>query len=102
MFKKLSVKAFSERPFKQVALLTHKSYFKTKPLEEALKLAFDENSVLFGGQFQSYGEKSDIKVAVTSTSGVENRPVIMTNYNTAMVGRENCGCLVQGYSESLC
>ncbi|KAM7215074.1 hypothetical protein V8F06_009528 [Rhypophila decipiens] len=88
-FKQLSTKAFSQRPLKHFALLSHKSYHKTKPLEEALKLAFDKDSALFGGQFQAHGEKSDMKVAVTSTSAVENRPVIMTNYNTAMFGREN-------------
>ncbi|KAK4217215.1 hypothetical protein QBC37DRAFT_438226 [Rhypophila decipiens] len=83
-FKQLSTKAFSQRPLKHIALVSHKSYHKTKPLEEALKLAFDKDSALFGGQFQAHGEKSDIKVAVTSTSAVENRPVIMTNYNTAI------------------
>lgn len=60
------------------------SYYKSKPLEEALKLAFGE-SLLFGGPTSK--SSTAIRVAVTSTSADENRPVILSNYNTGGEGR---------------
>ncbi|KAM7198241.1 hypothetical protein V8F20_006268 [Naviculisporaceae sp. PSN 640] len=92
-FKQLSAQAFTERQssvLKYAAMVHHKSLYKTKPLEEALKEAFDADTALFGGQFQSSGEISDIKVAVTSTTAAENHPVIMTNYNIARVEKDDC------------
>ena len=78
---KLCSPAFSARPLKRAALVSHNSLYKTKPLEAALQEAFDPDALLFGGVAQ--GEQSSIKVAVTSTSAAENRPVILANYNTA-------------------
>ncbi|KAM5355310.1 hypothetical protein ACJ41O_001956 [Fusarium nematophilum] len=77
-FRGLCGQAFTSRPFKPITVISHKSYYKTKPLERALQSVFDEHSLLYGG---SKPENSTaIRVAVTSTS--ENRPVVMSNYNT--------------------
>lgn len=78
-FKELSKQAFSERPMKHLALISHKSYYKTRPLEDALKSAFDSTSLLYGGPNH---DATGIRVAVTSTSANENYPVILSNYNT--------------------
>lgn len=86
-FKNLVSEAFTARPLKRLALVSHKSYYKTKPLEAAFSLAFDPDALLFGGTSQE--ERSQINVAVTSTAAAENRPVVMTNYNTAGPGRDN-------------
>lgn len=79
-FKQLCAQAFTPRPLKRLALVSHKSYYKTKPLEAALETAFDPDALLFGGTSQE--KRSNIKVAVTSTAAIDNRPVILTNYNT--------------------
>lgn len=86
-FRDLCAQAFSPRPFKRLALISHKSLYKTTPLETALEGAFGSHGLLFGGR--SDDQRGDIKVAVTSTSAVENRPVILTNYNVAGPERDN-------------
>lgn len=85
-FKHLCSQAFTARPLKTLALVSHKSLYKTQPLEAALESAFDPESLLFGGPSQD--ERSHIKVAVTATSAAENRPVIITNYNRAGPDRD--------------
>lgn len=85
-FKDLAKQAFSERPMKRLALISHKSYYKTRPLENALSSAFDSASLLYGGPNQN---ATGIRVAVTSTSASENHPVILSNYNTEGE-REHC------------
>ncbi len=53
------------------------SMYKTKPLEKALQSVF-ENRPLFGGvNNQGYM----LKVAVTSTTLVDQKPIILANYN---------------------
>ena len=84
-FKHLCSQAFTARRWKKLAFVSHKSYYKTQPLEAALEAAFDSEALLFGGTSQE--ERSNIKVAVTSTLATEDRPVILTNYNVA--GQDN-------------
>ncbi|KAF4461479.1 hypothetical protein FALBO_11730 [Fusarium albosuccineum] len=79
-FKDLCGDAFTSRPLKTLAVVSHRSFYKTKPLERALQSAFNEHSPLYGG-FKS-GSSTAIRVAVTSTLATENRPVILSNYNT--------------------
>ncbi|KAK3379099.1 hypothetical protein B0T24DRAFT_716735 [Lasiosphaeria ovina] len=85
-FKKLCKEAFTARPLKRLALVSHKSYYKSTPFELALKATFDDQSLLFGGSSSEL--RTPIKVAVTSTAATENRPVILTNYNSSGVKRE--------------
>ncbi|KAK3389280.1 hypothetical protein B0H63DRAFT_537088 [Podospora didyma] len=86
-FKKLCKEAFTARPLKRLALVSHKSYYKSTPFEAALQSVFDEHALLFGGP--STDDKGSIRVAVTSTAATENRPVILTNYNSSGSKREN-------------
>lgn len=86
-FKRLCCEAFTARPLKKLALVSHKSYYKSTPLEAALQGAFGSNALLFGGA--SGRETGQIKVAVTATSAVENQPVVITNYNSAKAERDN-------------
>lgn len=71
---------------KRLALISHKSYYKTKPLEDALRSTFDSTSLLYGGPSH---DATGPRVAVTSTSANENHPVILSNYNTGSE-REHC------------
>ncbi|KAK4169827.1 hypothetical protein QBC43DRAFT_225424 [Cladorrhinum sp. PSN259] len=89
-FLHLSRQAFTPRRLGRFgSMVTHKSYNKTKPLELALKSAFGEDQILFGAGDDADKDltEHEIKVVVTSTSATENRPVIMTNYNTAGADR---------------
>jgi len=86
-FKGLCSEAFTARPLKTLALVSHKSYYKSTPLEAALQKAFGTDTLLFGGA--SCREKRQIKVAVTATSAIENQPVVITNYNSAEAERDN-------------
>lgn len=85
IFRDLATQAFSERPVKPLALINHKSYYKTRPLESALVSAFDSVSPLYGDPSHN---ATGVRVAVTSTSASENQPVILSNYNTGG-GREH-------------
>lgn len=88
-FKELCPSAFTRRSypaFKHIELLAHKSWYKTKPLESALQSAFGEE-LLFGGPTSD--GSTDIRVAVTSTTASEFRPVILTNYNTREDDRDS-------------
>lgn len=83
-FKELCPKAFTPREFngipllEQLAMMSHRSKYKTKPFDKALKEAFEEWP-LFGGQ-NDLGEMFT-KVAVTSTTAIQQHPVVLANYN---------------------
>ncbi|KAK0724572.1 hypothetical protein B0H67DRAFT_657154, partial [Lasiosphaeris hirsuta] len=86
-FKRLCSDAFTARPLKRLALVSHKSYYKSTPLEAAFQSAFGSDALLSGGT--SCRRIGQTRVAVTATSATENRPVIITNYNTAKAERDN-------------
>ncbi|KAI8626808.1 hypothetical protein F5Y19DRAFT_466119 [Xylariaceae sp. FL1651] len=71
LFKELCQQAFTPRVFKK---------------NESLQEAFDDNSTLFGGPKTE--SATAIRVAVTSTIAGEDRPVILTNYNTGVAERD--------------
>jgi hypothetical protein len=83
-FTELVRKAFTPREFhgilvfEHLTTIHHGSKYKTKPFEEALQQAFVDRP-LFGGQ--DVGEGQKIKVAVTSTTYVDQQPVLLSNYN---------------------
>ncbi|KAH7009972.1 hypothetical protein EDB80DRAFT_838977 [Ilyonectria destructans] len=79
-FKTICRQAFTPRGFKTLAMVSNKSYYKTKPLERALQSSFDDYSPLYGGT--KHEKSTATRVAVTSTLASENRPVIFSNYNT--------------------
>jgi hypothetical protein len=90
-FKNLCNQAFTSRTLGRVgSFIGQKSRYKTKPLEAALQAAFGQDTLLFGGS--SREQLIDIKVAITSTTPAENRPVIVTNYNTTGPDRNECKC----------
>lgn len=64
--------------FEHLATARHGSKYRTKPFETALQEAFLDKP-LFGGQDIQEGYM--IKVAVTSTTYVDQQPVLLTNYN---------------------
>jgi hypothetical protein len=76
--------AFSPRLFKglwgleHLTTAIHRSKYKTKPFEAALRSVFEERP-LFGGQDGQEGYM--IKTAVTTTTNVDQNPVVLTNYN---------------------
>ncbi|KAJ2904255.1 putative patatin-like serine protein [Zalerion maritima] len=84
-FKSLVGKAFTCRELagipllEQLAVMKHGSIYKTRPFEEALHSAFGSEMPLFGG-VNNRGEMMT-KVAITSTSELEQNPVVMANYN---------------------
>lgn len=57
-----------------------RSQYKTKPLEKGLKSAFGQHSYLYGGSKPDHS--TSIRVAVTATLASENRPAVLSNYNT--------------------
>lgn len=83
-FTSLCGDAFTPREFLHVPLLgklstfNHRSMYKTKPFEKALQESFDERP-LFGGLNSQEGHM--IKVAVTSTTLMDQQPVVLANYN---------------------
>jgi hypothetical protein len=90
-FKNLCNQAFTSRTLGRLGpYIGQKSQYKTKPLEAALQAAFGQDTLLFGGSSQE--RLTNIKVAITSTTPVENRPVILTNYNTTVPDRNECEC----------
>ncbi|KAF6832216.1 hypothetical protein CPLU01_06315 [Colletotrichum plurivorum] len=84
-FKELCSEAFTPRELvgipvlEKLAIVNHGSMYKTKPFEALLKQRFQGNRPLFGGA-NNQNEMST-KVAVTSTTLIEQHPVILTNYN---------------------
>ncbi|CAJ0552466.1 Ff.00g064450.m01.CDS01 [Fusarium sp. VM40] len=79
-FKDLCGYAFTSRAFKPIAVFSHRSYYKTRPLEKALQSAFDSTTPLYGGLNST--SSTAIRVAVTSTMAVDKCPVVLANYNT--------------------
>ncbi|KAM3089514.1 hypothetical protein ACMFMG_001101 [Clarireedia jacksonii] len=84
-FTDLCKDAFTPRTLKNVPVLgtlqmaNHKSMYKTKPFEKCLQDSFEDRP-LFGGD-QNNQEGYMVKVAVTSTTSIQQHPVILTNYN---------------------
>lgn len=62
--------------------LRHGGQYKTKPLTEALQKMFPED-IIFGGGRRCL--KSQVKVAITSTTETGQQPVIFTNYNREQI-----------------
>ncbi|KAH8667562.1 hypothetical protein BGZ60DRAFT_564753 [Tricladium varicosporioides] len=83
-FTSLCGNAFTPRELLHVPLLgklstfNHRSMYKTKPFEKALRESFEERP-LFGGLNSQKGHM--IKVAVTSTTLMDQQPVVLANYN---------------------
>ena len=95
-FTSLCGDAFTPREFLKVPLLgklstvNHRSMYKTKPFEKALQESFEDRP-LFGGLNSQEGHM--IKVAVTSTTLMDQQPVVLANYNRPDL---------QGYSKLFC
>jgi patatin-like phospholipase/acyl hydrolase len=85
MFTEVCEQAFTGRVFHNIPMLGHfstfvkKSKYKTRPFEKTLQDTFSSDKPLFGGQ--DVGEASKVKVALTSTTTIDQSPVVMTNYN---------------------
>ncbi|KAJ4391044.1 hypothetical protein N0V93_004658 [Gnomoniopsis smithogilvyi] len=83
-FEDLCTQAFQPRELngipllEKIAIFSHGSKYKTKPFEKVLKETFEEWP-LFGGQSE-LGEMFT-KVAVTSTTAIQQHPVVLANYN---------------------
>ncbi len=83
-FTSLCGDAFTPRELLKVPLLgklstvNHRSMYKTQPFEKALQEAFEDRP-LFGGLNSQEGHM--IKVAVTSTTLMDQQPVVLANYN---------------------
>ncbi|PQE03570.1 patatin-like serine protein [Rutstroemia sp. NJR-2017a BVV2] len=83
-FTDLCKDAFTPRMLKNVPVLgtlemvNHKSMYKTKQFEKCLQESFGDRP-LFGGDNNQKGYM--VKVAVTSTTSIQQYPVILTNYN---------------------
>lgn len=90
-FKSLCKQAFTSRLPKAFAAVSRKSQYRTKPLEKGLRSAFDQHSFLYGGSRPDHS--TSIRVAVTSTLASENRPAVLSNYNTESE-HESCKSLV--------
>lgn len=76
--------------FQQLATLHHNSKYKTRPLVSALQQSFSDLN-LFGGVNEN--ESYQMKVAVTSTTGTCEQPVVLTNYNRHNYGLDQRMCL---------
>jgi hypothetical protein len=76
--------AFTPRELLHVPILgklstvNHRSMYKTRPFEKALQSCFEDRP-LFGGLNSQEGHM--IKVAVTSTSLTDQKPIVLANYN---------------------
>lgn len=83
-FTELCKYAFTPRKLKNIPVLgklemvNHRSMYKTKPFEECLQECFDERP-LFGGVGSQEGYM--VKVAVTSTTVMDQHAVVLANYN---------------------
>ncbi|CAM1500480.1 Fc.00g096420.m01.CDS01 [Cosmosporella sp. VM-42] len=82
-FRSLCKDAFTRRSaIKVLSAAAYKSVYKTKTIESALKSAFDNHSLLYGGYTPENAAEHEIRVAVTSSYASELRPVVLSNYNT--------------------
>ncbi|KAK9426461.1 hypothetical protein SUNI508_02902 [Seiridium unicorne] len=83
-FKELSSDAFSPRELTGVPMLEnlavfyHGSIYKTRPFERGLKMMFQDQP-LFGGANSQ--RETPTKVAVLSTTSLDQRSVVFANYN---------------------
>lgn len=59
--------------------MNHGSAYKSKPLEKMLKDTFGDDRLLFGGYTES--DEMATKVAVTSTTSVDQHAVVISNYS---------------------
>jgi hypothetical protein len=62
----------------KLATINHRSMYKTKPFENALRSTFEDRP-LFGGFNNQEGFM--LKVAVTSTTVMDQQPIVLVNYN---------------------
>ncbi|EXF82920.1 hypothetical protein CFIO01_01290 [Colletotrichum fioriniae PJ7] len=85
-FKHLCADAFRPRELSGIPLLeklvtiNHGSIYKTKPFEALLREKFQDRP-LFGGANEHSQSEMLTKVAVTSTTSIDQHSVILTNYN---------------------
>ncbi|KAK1461915.1 hypothetical protein CCUS01_01505 [Colletotrichum cuscutae] len=85
-FKHLCADAFRPRELSGIPLLeklvtiNHGSIYKTKPFEALLREKFQDRP-LFGGANEHSQSEMLTKVAVTSTTSINQHSVILTNYN---------------------
>ncbi|KAL0780116.1 hypothetical protein CaCOL14_004599 [Colletotrichum acutatum] len=85
-FKHLCADAFRPRELSGIPLLeklvtiNHGSIYKTKPFEALLREKFQDRP-LFGGANDHSQSEMLTKVAVTSTTSIDQHSVILTNYN---------------------
>lgn len=64
-------------------MVNHRSAYKSRPFETALRNEFGRDDDLFGGFVHS--KHYARHVAVTTTTGVGSEPRILTNYNRQRV-----------------
>lgn len=86
----MSSQAFTPRFFHDTFLelveaLHHGGRYKTKPLTDALQRMFSDDCI-FGGGHRCL--KSQVKVAITSTTETGQQPVIFTNYNREQIAEQ--------------
>jgi hypothetical protein len=99
-FTQLCDKAFTKRKGGGVPLVSwlvnnyHHSKYETISLENALKHAFSEDELLFGGRSVNDDSHSlaqfHCRTAVTSTSAATNTTVLLTNYNRTNIEKRKC------------
>lgn len=61
-----------------LAWTSYGSIYRTTPFDGVLKGSFDANRLLFGGESTT---ETSMKVAVTTTTYVDQRTVVLSNYN---------------------
>jgi hypothetical protein len=59
--------------------MNHGSVYRTRPMEKLLNDTFGEDQFLFGGHTE--WDEMATKVAVISTTSVDQHPVVISNYN---------------------
>lgn len=64
----------------KLVTINHGSIYKTKPFEALLREKFQDRP-LFGGANEHSQSEMLTKVAVTSTTSIDQHSVILTNYN---------------------
>ncbi|KAH6848113.1 hypothetical protein B0I37DRAFT_376721 [Chaetomium sp. MPI-CAGE-AT-0009] len=80
-FRELCTEAFTRRKGGILVESFHHSKYQTTTLEATLRKAFGDDRLLFGGSCQAGPSIPAVKVAVTSFSFVENKAVVLSNYN---------------------
>jgi patatin-like phospholipase len=97
-FMDLCDKAFTKRKGGNLPVVSwlvnnyHHSKYETTSIEDALKQAFSEDELMFGGR-RPFSDDSSLpiefscKTAVTSTWAATNSTVILTNYNRTTMER---------------